>query len=167
MKNALVIGVAVVSLVVSVFALSKPGTEIVREIQAGGASDSFSFPVRFDNGLTEGGKVFATSSVAAATLTASNLLDVTLIQNSGATVVTMTLPASSTFSRNFIPRAGDTKTIFAVPTTANITFAGGTGTDLNSASSTKACVAGTLCRLEFVRKANTDIEVLLSSSTGI
>lgn len=163
--NKVAIGLAAVAIVVSVFAFAKPAQTVVQEIK--GASDSFSFPVRFDNTFTMGGKVFSTSSVAAATFTAANLQDVSLIQNSGATVVTMTLPASSTFSRNFVPRVGDTKTIFLHPTTANITLAGGTGTDLNSASSTKACVAGTLCRLEFVRKVNTDIEVLMSSATGI
>lgn len=167
MQNKIIASIAVLALIVGVAAFAKPAQvkEVVNNI--GAASDSFSFPIRFDNSITVGGKVFATSSVAASTLTAANIQDASLIQNSGATVVTMTLPASTTLSRNFIPRAGDTKVVFLHPTTANITVAGATGTDLNSASSTKACVAGTLCRLEFVRKVNTDVEVLMSSATGI
>jgi len=165
MKNVIVAGVAVLALVVSVVAFSQPAQVVVKELS--GASDSFSFPVRFDNTITQGGKIFSTSSVGAATFTAANLQDVSLVQNSGATVVTMTLPASSTFSRNFVPRAGDTRTVFVNPTTANVTLAGATGTDLDTASSTKVCLAGKVCRLDFVRKVNTDIEVLLTSPTGL
>lgn len=163
MQNKIIAGIAVVALILAGVALAKPAQvkEVVKELQ--GASDSFSFPMRFDSTVTVGGKVFSTSSVAAATFTAANLRETTFVSNTGATIVSMTLPASSTFSNNFIPRPGDARTIYLQPTTAQITLVGATGTDLNSASSSKICSVGGLCRLDFVRKANTDIEVLLTS----
>lgn len=131
----------------------------------GAAGDFHSNHETFASGVTLGGRVFATSSVGAATYTAASLTDVTLIQHTAASALTATLPASSTLT-SFVPRAGDTRTIFLAPITTGITLAGGTGTDLNTASSTKFCVVSQVCRLDFTRKVNSDIEVLLTNSSG-
>lgn len=114
--------------------------------------------------FTQGGGVFATSSVGTVTYPASAFDTESLIEHTAASVVTATLPASSTLS-SFIPTAGQSRTVCINAITSTVTLAGGTGTDLNSASTTKAIIAGGLGCLNFVRKTNTDIEVLLT--TGI
>lgn len=115
----------------------------------------------FAKGITVGGGVLATSSIGAATYTAAQLTSNRLIVHTAASALTVTLPASSTLA-NFVPNAGDTRVLYISPVTTLITLAGGTGTELNTASSTKNINAGGLGRLEFVRKANKDIEVLLT-----
>lgn len=119
----------------------------------------------FRDDVVVGGTSFATSSVGAGTYTATQITNSKIIVHTAASALTVTLPASSTLS-SFIPKIGDTKTTFLLPVTTGITVAGGTGTDLNTSSSTKFCVVNQLCRLDFVRKPNSDIEVLLTSSSG-
>lgn len=123
-------------------------------------------PINFYQTATIGGNVFATSSQGTVTYTAASLLYAQLIQHTATAAVTATLPASSTMT-SFAPKAGDTREIFLAPITSMVTLAGGTGTDLNTSSSTKACLAGSICQLQFVRKSNTDFEVLMTSSTGL
>lgn len=117
----------------------------------------------FDDAIV-GGRVLATSSQGTAVYTAAQVMNNKLITHTASAALTVTLPASSTISQ--IPRPGDTKVTFITPVTTGLTLAGGTGTDLNTASSTKFCVVGQLCEMTFVRKANTDIEVLLVPSSG-
>ena len=161
LKLSLAAAVGFVALVVAVLAYNKQ----LPPPLSGAAGSDFTFPVTFWQGATIGGRVVATSSQGTATYTAANLIDATLIQHTAAAAVTVTLPASSTLSSAFAPRAGDTRTIFINAITSNVTLAGGTGTDLNTASSTKTVVAGGMARLDFVRKANSDFEVLIT--TGI
>lgn len=125
------------------------------------AGNDFYSPVWFAQTATVGGNVFATSSVGAVTYTAATIQNASLIQHTAASALTATLPASSTLGA-FVPKAGDSRTIFVNPITTLITFAGGTGTDLHTSSSTKNCNAGAMCRLDFVRKSNSDIEVFFS-----
>lgn len=121
-------------------------------------------PEFFYQPVTMGGNVLATSSAGAVTYTQANLRNTSLIMHTATGALTATLPASSTLS-DFIPRAGDRRVICINAITTKITLAGGTGTDLNTASSTKDIIADGLGCLDFVRKSNTDIEVLLT--TGI
>lgn len=78
--------------------------------------------------------------------------------------LTLTLPASSTLTA-FIPKAGDVQSMAIVnvgttsASTATLTFAGGTGVNLGSATSTKAIAAGKVGIMTFVRKVNGDIAV--------
>lgn len=132
-----------------------------KEVPVGASSgpDFLSRAFFFDDAIV-GGSVLATSSVGAATYTAAQVMNNKLIIHTAASALTVTLPASSTIKD--IPRPGDTKTLFINPVTTLITFAGGTGTDLNSASTTKNINAGGLGRFDFVRKSNTDIEVLFT-----
>lgn len=120
--------------------------------------------------LTQGGGIRATSTVnSAETLLAAdfdveNVIAYTLnVQNA-----TLTLPATSTLS-SFIGTAGQTRTIFirnATTTAKTLTIAGGTGMNLLVASSTNAIVGNTSgsnsARLDFVRRADTDIDVMMS-----
>lgn len=123
-------------------------------------------PVAFRDTVSLGGNVFATTSQGAVTYTAGAVSKFSLIQHTASAALTATLPASSTLT-GFIPKAGDTQTVYLAPITTGITLAAGTGTDLNTASSTKFCVVNSVCELTFVRKANSDIEVFLRSSTGL
>ena len=135
-------------------------SKVVRNTGGANAGTDHYSAESFLAGVTVGGINFATSSVGAVTYTAASLRDVSLITHTAGSALTATLPASSTI--DFIPRSGDTRTIYFAPVTTGITLAGGTGTDLHSASSTKLVPVGTVARLDFVRKSNTDIEVLLN-----
>ena len=121
--------------------------------------------------FTQGGGIRATSTVnSAETLLAAdfdveNVIAYTLnVQDA-----TLTLPATSTLS-SFIATAGQTRSIFIrnATTTASmdLTIAGGTGMNLLVASSTKVIVGNTTgsnsARLDFVRRADTDIDVTMS-----
>lgn len=80
---------------------------------------------------------------------------------------TITLPASSTLSA-MVPKVGDVfqlMVINATSSTATVTIVGGTGTLLKKATTTPAVAPGSIGELEFVRKANTDIDVFFD--TGI
>ena len=132
----------------------------------GGSTDSFSAGT-----LTQGGGINATSTVnSAETFLASdfdveNIIDYTLnVQDA-----TLSFPASSTLSA-FIPTAGQTRTIYirnATTTAAmDLTIAGGTGVLLKKATSTATIVGDTdganYAQVDLTRKANTDIEALLT-----
>ena len=119
-------------------------------------------PVTFYDGVTYS-NAFATTSNGAGTLTASNITGKGTILSTNSAVLTLTLPASSTLT-GFIPKAGDrTRMVVVNQGTAVLTLAGGTGTFLQTASSTKAVNIGGTAILEFVRKTNTDINVFMSA----
>lgn len=166
-KNVLVSAGIVIALVLGVVGILRPAT-VERVVQNIGANPGpeFFVPVFFRETSTDGGNVFATTSAGSVTYTAASLIKTSLIAHTASAAVTATLPASSTIASAFVPLAGDSRTIYLAPITTNITLAGGTGTDLNTASSTKVCLQGTVCSLEFVRKSNSDIEVLLVTPTG-
>jgi hypothetical protein len=119
--------------------------------------------------LTQGGGVFATTSIGSGTLTAANIASANLIEQTNTGVVTITLPASTTLT-SFIPTAAQTRTIYLANLgSATVTLAGGTGTLLRVASSTlvtPGVVSGSVGRLDFIRKSNTDVLVLFSPAGG-
>jgi len=168
MKDTLIISGVVLALVLAFVGVSQPSVnvdEIVQEVKSlGAAGPDFSFPALFRQGVVVGGNVFATTSAGTVTYTAASLKDVTLIQHTATAAVTASLPASTTLS-NIVQSPGDTKTIYLTPITSAVTLAGGTGTALNTASSSAVCRVNGLCRMDFVRKSNTDIEVLLTSAS--
>lgn len=105
---------------------------------------------------------FATSSTGSGTLTYSNIKERSVILSTNAGALTLTLPASTTL-KSFLPKAGDSaKYVIVNQGTALLTLAGGTGTLLQTASSTKTVNIGGTATLDFVRKANSDIVVLMS-----
>lgn len=127
--------------------------------------DSYN-PVSFRSGITVGGYNFATSSVGAVTYTGGTFNNPALgiITHTAASALTATLPASTTLT-SLVPNIGDSRVIYINPITTGMTLAGGTGTLLNSASSTKFIIAGQVGRLEFVRKANSDINVFMTTGS--
>ena len=121
--------------------------------------------------FTQGGGIRATSTVnSAETLLAADFdVEGVIAYTLNVQDATLTLPATSTLS-SFIAPAGQTKSIFIrnATTTASmdLTIAGGTGMNLLVASSTKVIVGNTSgsnsTRLDFVRRADTDIDVTMS-----
>lgn len=120
--------------------------------------------------LTQGGGVFATTSVAAATFTCAQIGTANLIQQTNTAAVTLTLPASSTCPSTFIPTAGQSKTLYLANLgNSLITLAGGSGTLLNVASTSggvganaKTIFSDGVARLDFIRTSSTNIEVILT-----
>lgn len=122
----------------------------------------------FTNGKLYGPTVtgaYATTSVGAGTLTATNISKVGTILSTNTGALTLTLPASTTLTTvGFVPTAGDYHTYVVVNQgTGLLTFAGGTGTLLQTASSTKSINAGGTAELTCTRKTNTDIVCLLQA----
>lgn len=110
--------------------------------------------------LTQGGGTVATSSTGAGTLTAANLTTGT-IQHTNAGATTLTLPASTTLT-TFIPTAGQCAQIVILNVGTGIdTIAGGTGSLLATASSTKNVNVAGMATLDACRKVNTDVQFLL------
>jgi len=123
----------------------------------------FYFPMTFLNGAVYS-SVFATTSTGSGTLTASNIVNKSTILSTNAGALTLTMPASSTLT-SFLPKAGDRiDMVILNQGTALLTLAGGTGTLLQTASSTKTVNIGGSAVLKFVRKTNSDIIVLMSAA---
>lgn len=131
----------------------------------------------FNENITVGGGIRATSTNdTTATLLASDMdfekvIDFTPLVPG----ITLAFPASSTLP-NFLPNAGDTRTLFirnattTAATSGNVTIAGGTGTLLKNASSSPSVKvlkgdtdAGNYARFDIIRKANRDFEVLMQT----
>jgi len=108
---------------------------------------------------------FATTSVGAGTLTASSISKVGTILSTNTGALTLTLPASTTLTAaGFVPVAGDWHIYQIVNQgTGLLTLAGGTGTLLHTASSTKTVNIGGSAELLCIRKTNTDIICRLSA----
>ncbi len=165
--NKLAVSISVVAvLIAGIVFFNKPAQITVDKTQTlgGVAQDQYS-EAFFHDTATVGGNILATSSIGAVTYTAASISKVSLIQHTAASALTATLPASSTLT-NFIKYPGDTKTIYIHAITTGITLAGATGVDLDTASSTKNIVAGNVARLDFIRKSNSDIEVVMTQGSG-
>lgn len=119
-------------------------------------------------GATVGGSVFASSSQGTVTYTnAAFNNNVSLIEQTATAALTANLPASTSLT-SLVPYAGDTKTFYLKNlSTAAITLRNGNGVLLKVASSTNdtRVLATSTAQLNFVRKSNTDIEVLMISTT--
>ena len=166
--NKFLVGVLVVVALASVGSAFKPVRVVVESAPvtyAGLPGNEALVPFYFRDTVTLGGSVLATTSQGTVTYTAANITKYNTITHTASAAATVTLPASSTLTA-FVPKAGDTATRFINPVTTSVTVAAGTGTELNTASSTKVCLVNTTCRLDFVRKANSDIEVLLTTPSG-
>jgi hypothetical protein len=120
----------------------------------------------FHDNVNIGGRTLATSSIGTATYTAANIANSRLIEHNAASALTVTLPTNAALSAiGFLPKAGDTQSLFIHASTTEITLAAGTGMTLESASSTLKVAANNTARLEFVRLGATEgrrIEVLLT-----
>jgi len=131
-----------------------------------GCKDSASFT--YCTGVAIQGGTLSTTTGASMTLAPTDLGYGTILMNPTVAAVTITLPATTTSGMSsFLPNVGDWTSMVLVNSTTtavSITLAGGTGTILTDASTTKAIIGGGnqgMSLLEFVRKANTDIGVLM------
>lgn len=119
--------------------------------------------------LSTGGLFSTTTTSATGTVLASSLLDArTYAITSNLVDVTLTLPASSTLSE-LIPNRGDRATFAFMNATSTgsieVTMAGGVGTILSSASTTRLILSGKTSLLEFIRSAtSSDIYVYMMPS---
>lgn len=121
----------------------------------------------------------ASSSVTTGTLSQSDILgyDTILLEATGAAATkTLTLPATSTLT-SFVPSAGDRQDTCVVNSTTTaattITWAAGTGIDLETASSTLTGTqpsfiqpADSVACFTFIRKTSTDITAVFNRNAN-
>lgn len=167
--SKLSLGASVLAVVLSVVVFTRPA-QVVREVVTEylGSSQTESFLKEFQQSFVVGGRIASSTTGTTGTLTASQLENINMFDYTlNVADVTLTLPASSTFS--YIRNPGDTKVVYVrnATTTAamDITFAAGTGLNLKKASSTAVLVGnvdgGNTARLTFIRQADSDIDVIL------
>ena len=155
------IGLVVVALIaIGSYQFPKVQT-VIKELGAN-PGPTFLNPLEFEGGVTYG-NVNSTSTPASLTIVVGDVLgfDTVIVRPTGVnSAKTLTFFASSTAS-HWLPRAGDTqRTCFLNATTTAATtliFAGGTGIDLQNASSSAntdltISADGTAC-FTFIRKA--------------
>ena len=145
--------------------IEAPGEQIF-----GGAGPDHYFRENFFAGLTRGGDVLATSSTASTyTLTPAEIDgDVYYISWTPNLNITVTLPATTTAAFNEIigKDVGMTREYIlynASSTSGTITLAAGTGIDLqkNEDTANLATAALSVTKLTFIRKADTDVLVIM------
>lgn len=121
--------------------------------------------------LTQGGGVYATSTVGsvvpllASAFDTENVIDVTL----NVLDATLSFPATTTLT-SFIPTSGQTRTLFvrnaSTTATMDLTISGGTGVLLKKATTSAVIYGDTdganFAKIDLIRKANTDIEALVT-----
>lgn len=165
MKTNIVIALLVVLLVVAGASFLKP------TVGANPGPEYYGMQYFF-GGLVSGGGVYATSTSGTAVpllakdFDTENVVDVTL----NVADATLSFPASSTIT--FLPKAGDTRTIFVrnatTTATMDLTISGGTGVLLKKATGTDVAIVNgdtdgaNFAKIELIRKANRDIEALLT-----
>lgn len=109
-----------------------------------------------------------TTSATTYTLTEADILHYsTIIQTLSGGATTFTLPATSTIT-SLVPAVGDIEEMCWLPLSNSLTFAAGTGIDLETASSSPTDLTiganNTGC-MRFIRQADTDITVTLTEFT--
>jgi len=124
--------------------------------------------------LTQGGGVHATTSavtMSAYTLVASEMDTENVFEWENNLDITLTLPATSTLSA-IVPNSGDVRQYYfqnaSTTAAATITFAAGTGIDLQYAEATGGdLVLNGLdwAKLTFIRQSNTDITIIFDEMT--
>lgn len=167
---------ALAAIVIIAIAISSWAFKPSFDISVGGPSSfgaltggTITTPVQFLENMTVGFSKASTTSATTYTLTANDLGNQfggyqTVFQTLSGGAATFTLPASSTIA-NIAPRAGMRTTQCWVSITNNITFAAGTGIDLDTASTSATdltFLAGKGGCLEFVRQTDSDLHVWLT-----
>lgn len=171
MQSIKTIGTILVAVVISVSATLFIGgdTQVIERVTGGAAGPDFSSRIFLRDGVVIGGARTATSSRGAVTYTAASIANSSVIEHNAEAATTATLPTEAALSSlGFLQVAGDKYTMYIHASTTKITLAGGTGTNLRSASTTKDIIASGVARLDFVRLGATEansIDVLMT--TGI
>lgn len=130
------------------------GPSVAPQIPEAGAvsGPDVSFRMFFHDNIVVGGGVLATTSAGSVTYTAANIANNKLIEHKATAALTATLPTAAALNAiGFLPNAGDTAMLYIHASTTNITLAGGTGTTLYSASTTRVIPANSTVALEFVK----------------
>jgi hypothetical protein len=116
------------------------------------------------------GAVNSTSTGASLTLTTSDMAAYSMISE-GLTVgnVTMTLPASTSLSSFLSTTVGVERSIMIANASTSatnplITLAGGTGTNLTSASSTKVIIGNRAAKVHCIRMASSDVSCIMTGN---
>jgi len=178
MKNNIVIGIVVVALVLAglfsnsvVSVIERVAVAVENVVPFGGASGPTHNDRQFFNaGFQSGGDVYATSSTAATyTLTNTEFKgDISYISWTANINTTLTTMASTSpvFDAILGHNAGDTRSylFYNASTTAGatVTFAAGTGVDLQEDEGGSVIVNGLeLSKLTFIRKVDSDIILLV------
>ena len=182
MKDKIIGIIAIIALGLGVVGITKSPVatpvpvSTPQEEKAGASSggDVFSY-LRVSGAFTQGGGITATSTsgnavpLLATDFDTENVIDVTL----NVLDATLTFPATTTLT-GVVPTPGMTRTIFIrnASTTAamDLTVNGGTGVLMKYASTTPANVGvitgdtdgANYARVDLLRKANTDIEALVT-----
>ena len=104
----------------------------------GASGNEFGTQIFARDGITIGGKIIASSTVATETLAATDINNVSVLNLKAAAAATVTLPSKSVLSGiGFLQYPGDSATISIHASTSAITLVGATGVTLYAASSTK------------------------------
>ena len=182
MKHLIVGVLAVVALAIGALGIMFPKSviEVIESQNLGAAGPLHTEFQEFEGGVQYGNTHTLSTSTTAGTIQAAEVrrwlkADTVVVTLTGASSNrTMTFPASSTL-RDLLPRAGDmTKTCIHNATTGPaIVLAGGTGFNLNTASSSATALGSTLIGaneigcITFIRGGATattfDIEALFTS----
>ena len=170
----LVVGV-VLALILGVWGVMKTPTttNVIEKIVGASPGPLYTEPQHYDGGVTYG-SAYATTSGAAVTLSYKDLKNYDFISAASSANSTWTFFASSTAAGAWLPYAGDTQRtcIQNVDSSYTITFAAGTGIDLDVASSSTADLTinpGNTGCFTFIRQFSTttkfDISALLLEYT--
>lgn len=144
-------------------------TKTVKETVLGAAGQVFSFPIELLGGSIRG-NTRSTTTPLSMTLAASDIINYdTVFITPTVSAVTVTFPASSTL-KALVPKAGMTAEqcwLNATGTAAiNVTFAAGTGIDLEAASTSLVLRPGNTTCFKYIRKPATasafDITALIT-----
>lgn len=165
MTNKIIGVLAVIALLVGGYALYKTPTMPSQPFGAIAGGDVSNFTHFYDN-VNVGGQDFATSSVGSVTYTAISIVKSRVIEHQAASAVTATLPTNALLSAaGFLPNVGDTQSLFIRASTTAVTLLGGTGMQLNSASSTLVIGAGKVGKIDFVRLGATEGRLIVGILT--
>ncbi len=156
--------VAAVLVLAGVVALHSPVVNVNPQVEVpsveqtyGSAGPNFNFPLVAQAGLTVGGNLLASTTVATETLSVNDVTNNKLINAKASAATTMTLPTKANLDKAlFIPNAGDTTSIWIHASTSVITLAGSTGVKLWTTASTSQIFPLGTAELRFVRLGATE-----------
>ncbi len=153
----------VVILVIATFGLFYPKVQQVQQFGVSSGPDHYNLEI-FRQGVIVGGNVFATTSAGTVVYTAGTLMSYpSIIKHTASSAVSASFPASSTLA-SFLPNAGDRFTMNISPLTSAVTLASSTGVIIHSTTGGAVISAGSSAQLNFLRKANSDIQIILTTT---
>ncbi len=159
--------VAVVAFLGGMSHEGKVSVSVLPDQTFGAAGNVFSEAVTVLNGITIGGKVIASTTVATETLNRSDIDGVKLLNAKAAAASTLTLPTNALLSAGgFLPNPGDTYEWFVHASTSVITLSGGSGVALQTVASSSQIFVGRTGKVTFIRLGATEgrtIEAKLSN----